>query len=106
MMKLMSLFAKTVMSAALVCAPHLASASDGVPTRIGECVDTKVEIVVSRLQGVPGSGSAIRFVNGGYQVSYDQIPAVDRSRQDDPVSMCLVSIPTGCPPGDARGRFY
>ncbi|MGO9674835.1 MAG: hypothetical protein ACLPSF_11840 [Methylocella sp.] len=52
------------------------------------------------------SGSAVSFANGGYQVSYDAIPAIVHSKQGDPVSMCLVSIPRHCPKGDDRGRIY
>jgi hypothetical protein len=90
-----------------------ASASaEGLPTHIGQCVDTTVKNVENRLEDgatnkpVPGSGSAISFANGGYQVSYEQIAAVDASRPGDPVRMCLASIPHGCPPGDNRGREY
>jgi hypothetical protein len=84
----------------------------GLPTHIGQCVDTTVKSVENRLEDgvtnkpVPGSGSAISFANGGSQVSYEQIAAVDTSRPGDPVHMCLVSIPKGCPPGDDRGREY
>ncbi|SEE17903.1 hypothetical protein SAMN05444161_5052 [Rhizobiales bacterium GAS191] len=77
-----------------------------LPRRVGECVETRVKEVANRLENTPGSGSAIDFVNGGYQVSYDQVPEVDASRPGDPVAMCLVSIPRGCPPGDQRGRRY
>ena len=78
----------------------------GLPRRVGQCVETRVKEVSTRLENTPGSGSAIDFENGGYQVSYEQIPAVDNSRPGDPVTMCLVSIPRGCPPGDKRGREY
>ena len=86
--------------------------ADGVPKRVGECVNTRVYKVETRLQDgetskpIPGSGSAIEFANGGYQVSYDQLPEVDGSRPGDPIKMCLVSIPKHCPPGDKRGRVY
>ena len=83
-----------------------AAMAAGLPARIGQCVETRVKEVATRLEGTPGSGSAIAFENGGYQVSYDQVPAVDKSRAGDPVTLCLVSIPKGCPPGDARGRQY
>jgi hypothetical protein len=81
------------------------------PARIGQCVITSVSRVATRLADdanrlVPGSGSAIEFANGGYQVSYEQVRAVDRSRRGDRVRMCLVSIPENCPPGDERGRSY
>ena len=83
-----------------------------MPRRVGQCVITHVQAVETRLedgethQPVAGSGSAIRFANGGYQVSYDTVPAVEASRPGDPVRMCLHSIPHGCPPGDDRGRNY
>ena len=55
---------------------------------------------------IPGSGSAVSFVGGGYQVSYDTVPAIDRSRPGDPVRICLIQVPHPCPPGDNRGRLY
>ncbi len=104
------------MRRALVLAAALASttpaAPEGLPMRVGDCTSTAVKKVGTRLedgstgQPMPGSGSAIEFENGGYQVSYDQEAAVDRSRPGDPVRMCLVSIPKNCPPGDNRGRMY
>jgi hypothetical protein len=82
------------------------------PKRVGQCSFTKVRNVETRLvygdtnKPVLGSGSAINFTNCGYQVSYQQVKAVDSSRSGDRVKMCLVSIPKGCPPGDDRGRVY
>jgi hypothetical protein len=84
----------------------------GMPNPVGKCITTKVLRVETRLmdgstgQPMPGSGSAIEFGNGGYQVGYDQLPAVDGSRPGDPVKICLVSVPHGCPAGDKRGRTY
>ncbi len=86
--------------------------AEGLPTKVGQCVETQVARVSTRLedgathQPVAGSGSAIEFANGGYQVSYDQEKAVDRSRPGDRVKMCLVSLPSDCPPGDDRGKMY
>jgi hypothetical protein len=106
---------RTTMFRFAICVAALALATpsfaESLPKRVGQCVTTRVERVETRLldgsnQPVPGSGSAIVFVNGGYQVSYDQIPAVDASRPGDTVNICLVSIPQGCPPGDHRGREY
>jgi hypothetical protein len=83
-----------------------------LPRHVGDCVRTQVKDVETRLQGgdsdepVPGSGSAIKFTNGGYQVSYETVPAVEASRPGDLVRMCLVAIPQDCPPGDVRGREY
>jgi hypothetical protein len=76
-----------------------------LPTLVGECVNTRVKLVATRL-GTPGSGSTVLFQNGGSQVSYDTVPAIDQSRKGDPVRMCLVYIPRNCPEGDYRGRKY
>ena len=86
--------------------------ADPLPTQIGQCTNTTIKDVTTRLQDgatnkpIPGSGSAVDFANGGYQVSYDTIAAITQSHAGDPVTMCLVSIPKGCPPGDKRGITY
>ena len=89
-------------------APALAAS---LPAHVGQCATTTIKIVGTRLEDgagkpVVGSGSAVIFVNGGSQVSYEEVAAIDRSRPGDPVRLCLVSIPKHCPPGDDRGRFY
>jgi hypothetical protein len=84
---------------------HLATAAP-LPGRVGQCSVTSVKALETRLQGMPDSGSAISYENGGYQVSYDIIPAIQSSRRGDSVRLCLVFIPKHCPPGDARGRIY
>jgi hypothetical protein len=98
-----------------VCLAALAlatpSLAESLPKRVGHCATTKVQRVETRLVGgdnqpVEGSGSAVDFANGGYQVSYDTIAEIEASRPGDPVKICLVSIPEGCPPGDRRGRVY
>ena len=86
----------------------------GLPARVGACTETTIKEITTRLcadeDGVckpePGSGSAVSFENGGYQVSYDTEPAIEKSVVGDPVRMCLVNIPTGCPKGDDRGYTY
>jgi hypothetical protein len=89
-----------------------ASGAAGLPSRPGTCVLTKVASIGTRLEDgttgrpIAGSGSAITFANRGYQVSYEEIPAISRSRKGDPVYMCLMRIPAPCPPGDHRGRIY
>ncbi len=80
--------------------------SASLPIAVGECVQTTITAIGTRLEGTPGSGSAVEFANGGSQVSYDEVAAISRSQQGDAVRMCLVSIPQGCPPGDNRGREY
>jgi hypothetical protein len=83
-----------------------------LPKRVGACAKTKIKSVGTRLvdgatnQPIPGSGSAVSFVNGGYQVSYDTVPEVEESKKGDAVRMCLVSTPKDCPKGDDRGRVY
>lgn len=83
-----------------------------LPTRIGQCSNTTIKWVGNRLEdgitheSLPGSGSAVSFTNGGYQVSYESVSAIEASRAGDPVKLCLESIPHPCPPGDNRGRFY
>jgi len=85
---------------------------DPLPTQVGQCTNTTIKDVTTRLQEgptfkpIPDSGSAVDFANGGYQVSYDTIPAITQSRAGDPVTMCLASKPKGCPPGDNRGITY
>jgi hypothetical protein len=76
-----------------------------LPGRVGHCVMTAIQEVGTRL-GTPGSGSAVSFENGGTQVGYETVPAIDHSRPGDRVRMCLVSIPKNCPKGDERGRVY
>jgi len=87
--------------------PFCASASAGaLPTRVGQCVHTSIKEIGTRLENMPGSGSAVSFKNGGDQVGYKTVPAIDHSKPGDPVRMCLVSIPRNCPKGDDRGRVY
>jgi hypothetical protein len=98
-------------AAAILLSAGIAVA-DPLPTQIGQCINTTIKDVTTRLQDGPtykpiaGSGSAVDFANGGYQVSYDTIAAIDQSRAGDPVTMCLMSISKGCPPGDKRGITY
>jgi hypothetical protein len=99
-----------------LCLIALAAASPAVaeelPTRVGACVATTIESIETRLmddsthEPIPGSGSAVRFANGGYQVSYDTVPAIEKSKKGDKVRMCFVSRPIDCPKGDNRGKIY
>ncbi len=73
---------------------------------VGECTISSVYRITSRLVNSPGSGTDITFANGIGLVSYDIVPAAQNSRINDPVRICLISIPQHCPPGDDRGRFY
>ena len=86
--------------------------SGSLPERVGQCMTTAIAKIGTRLvdgssnRPIPGSGSAVSFANDGYQVSYESVTAIEQSRAGDVVTMCLVSIPQGCPPGDTRGRIY
>ncbi len=83
------------------------TASTSAPAMaVGACVDTTVQQIGTRLENTPGSGSAITYANGVYQVSYDAVPGIDHSQVGDAVHVCLVSVPPNCPPGDERGKMY
>ena len=89
-----------------------AARNDPPPTRPGTCAYTHVRQVTQRLEDgvthrvIPDSGSAVQFANGLYQVSYDQVAAVNASRRGDAVWICLMTLPQNCPPGDDRGKLY
>jgi hypothetical protein len=95
---------------ALIANPARAENGGALPTRVGACVVTTIEAVETRLVDgstpIPNSGSAVRFSNGGYQVSYETVPAIEDSRKGDRVRMCFISTPLNCPPGDTRGKVY
>jgi hypothetical protein len=86
----------------LVAAAH----AGPLPVKVGQCVDTAIKDVGTRLEGVPDSGDAVRYADGGSQVSYDTIKGLKGSRAGDPVRLCLKSLPENCPPGDDRGKSY
>ena len=105
-------------AAALLAAPaadaqrRAGPRNDPPPTRPGTCAYTHVRQVTQRLEDgvthrvIPDSGSAVQFANGLYQVSYDQVAAVNASRRGDAVWICLMTLPQNCPPGDDRGKLY
>ena len=101
---------KLALVAAIVLAGQPAQAQR--PARVGTCALTRISNVTQRLEDgvtrrvIPDSGSAVSFANGLYQVSYDQVAAVNRSQRGDPVYICLMKLPENCPPGDDRGRLY
>lgn len=76
------------------------------PAAVGECNETSIEWIGSRLDGQPESGSAVEFTNGVYQVSYDQVADLDESKVGDAALVCLTAIETECPEGDMRGKVY
>lgn len=90
----------------------LSASTDRLPNRIGECRETRIVRITTRLmewptrRPIPDTGSAVFLRNGGYQVSHWEVDEINRSRAGDRVLMCLVSVPEDCPPGDNRGRIY
>jgi TonB family protein len=91
------------------------SSSKGLPKKVGQCVETSISAVTDRfgqkLSLSPSKdgfdpGTAIKYTNGGFQISYEKEAAIIRSSIGDKVKMCLVEIPTDCPAGDDRGRVY
>jgi len=94
----------SALAAPAAAAPQ--AAADVLPTQVGQCVQTRVKSVGTRLENTPGSGSAIAYTNGGGQVSYDQVLGIDDSQAGDSVKLCLDSLPQDCPPGDDRGKVY
>jgi len=44
-----------------------------LPTKVGQCSVTQIAELGSRLEGVPDSGSAVSYENGGVQVSYEAL---------------------------------
>ncbi len=97
--------------------PAAPASAAPLPQRVGACSRTTVKEILYRLGStdangvvipVAGSGSAISYTNGGYQVSYDTVPAIHRSRPGDPVELCLTFVPDcrQAPRGDVRGRLY
>jgi hypothetical protein len=83
-----------------------AAATNATPAQVGDCVQTTVQQVGTRLDNTPGSGSAISYADSITQVSYDQVPGIDSSQAGDAIKLCLVSLPQNCPPGDDRGKVY
>lgn len=84
-----------------------AQAAD-MPGTIGQCATSTIIEIGGRLQGDTtfDSGTAVAFANDGWQVSYDKIMPIIRSRVGDPVEICLIELPQDCPPGDDRGKIY
>jgi uncharacterized protein YecT (DUF1311 family) len=87
-------------------------ATESVPLTINQCVKTHIAKITTRLVDgntgaeISGSGSQIMYTNNIYGVSYETIEAIESSHVGDEITLCLVSIPTGCPAGDDRGKAY
>ena len=76
-------------------------------SRVGQCLNTTITLIGPRLENAPDSGTTVGYATGFLGVSYELESAIlRRSRVGDPVRLCLASIPTHCPKGDDRGKFY
>jgi hypothetical protein len=103
---LRNLPALLIFGVAILLASPAPMRADPLPTVVGQCSDTTIERIGPRLVGHLESGIGVVYANGGTQVSYEVIAALQHSRRGDRVRLCLVSIPANCPPGDDRGRVY
>ena len=90
----------------IVTATSSSALADSLPRQVGQCAETRIKELGSRLEGMPDSGSAVTYANGGYGVSYEMVAPLQRAHVGDRIKLCLVSVPENCPPGDDRGRQY
>jgi hypothetical protein len=91
--------------------PVSSGATDALPTtttltEVGQCTNTSIASVGTRLEDTPGSGTAITYADGTSGVSYDTVQDAEASQVGDPVKLCLIEVPKGCPPGDDQGKVY
>lgn len=68
-------------------------------TKVGQCKETQVAVVGTRLEDTPGSGTAITYTDGTSGFSYETVNDADGSKPGDQVKLCLVERPKGCPAG-------
>ncbi|HVY50822.1 MAG TPA: hypothetical protein VHA07_04605 [Devosia sp.] len=96
-----------VLTAATLAALSSPALSAGkVPATVGQCVETAIKEKFSRLEGAPDSGSGIQYANDVVGVSYEIVAPIEKARVGDKITLCLVSLPDNCPPGDDRGKVY
>jgi hypothetical protein len=86
--------------------PERAVTAEPWLTPYGACFVTTVARIETRLENTPGSGSAISYANGAYQVSYEAEPAIESSVQGDTVRLCVVDRDKTCLAKDERGNTY
>lgn len=108
-----STYAPSYESNTQVAPAQTTTASNGaLPTVVGQCDHTNITQIGTRLTDgttgnpIPGTGSAIWYADGGYQVSYDTIQGISDSKIGDDVNLCLISVPSDCPTGDTRGMVF
>lgn len=75
--------------------------------QVGACQVTRIDHIGDRFGlGRAPMGTTVGFANGVWLVGYSRVAPVLQSRLGDAARVCLVSLPRGCPEGDARGRIY
>lgn len=112
-------FRRSRMTVALTAmfAAHLvgfAEAQEARPTKVGTCARTTIASISGRFRDKltrptpadEGDGTVVNLKNNANSVSYQFIESVFSSKVGDPVLVCLVHLPTGCPAGDTRGKYY
>jgi hypothetical protein len=76
----------------------------------GTCFTTPVMQVTTRLTDgglpVPGSGSALVFADGAYQVLYRQDAAMNAALPGDNVTLCVKARDPTCSADSGRGNTY
>lgn len=97
---------RPLLAAAMLLALASPAFAQAVPTKVGQCVKTRITDLATRLDGVPDSGAVVGYAGDIYGISYDKVPELAGSKIGDPVKLCLVSIPEDCPAGDDRGKYY
>jgi hypothetical protein len=90
----------------LLLGTQISLAADTLPTKVGQCSQTRIKQIGTRLDGIADSGDAVTYTNGGYQVAYGTIDGLKGAKPGDDVKLCLTEIPDDCPPGDDRGKSY
>ena len=104
----MNCIARSVMSGIVLLAmaqpgPALAQT---MPTKVGQCVRSRITVISTRLDRTPGSGSAVNYANGAFQVGYDTLPDIENSKPGDAVLICLVGREQNCPKGSHPSITY
>ena len=74
--------------------------------KIGQCFNTQVASIGSRLENTPDSGDAVEYTDGHYQVSYETNPVVQKFHVGDPIRLCVIELPGHCPAADDRGILF
>jgi uncharacterized protein YecT (DUF1311 family) len=93
-----------------------------LPAKLNACAEMTLVNKLTRFEGAkPGDAGGEVFVevNSGIGFFIEAIAGLPKGedpdkymfhtqdfKEGDPLTVCLIKIPTGCPPGDNRGRAY